>query len=831
MVAAMLVVGLGPSPRAAVAQDPADVMVVVDVSGSMAEDDGTGRVRLDGARVAINTFARALPPHTRLGVRSYPGGPVDDEGCETGVSRYPAPGGLAPVDSTAISLLTRALVADGNTPTSAAMVAAAEDLRAAGGRGATMVLVSDGEANCGPDPCVTAQQLAAEGIQLTVHTVGFQISEAGRQSLECIAGATGGIYGDADDSEQLIQQLIDLSEVGLDLDVAFPERVSLVTGSDGGGDTAITATVRSSGSVRARDVEVRIEFAVEADDGTRSVAVVNPRHRVGNLAPGASRSVTWTFRPPLEFTDRAVAFTVTARSADGIRISREGSIDLLAAVDLADAGPIVRDVRRLTIMGDSYSAGEGAGNYLEGTEVVGNSCHRSLDTYLAPLLEGRVNLIACSGAVTADLFAPNQANAGEVRQLDAIHAGGTADAVVMTIGGNDVGFANVVRSCVLVPDCHGKPVRIICATGPPATSPLFIALPPSGCLPDGRYDETVLDGVAGLYEPLLRSYRAVDNVLNRANALRERGGPAPIIVLGYVSPIPANPIARGRCSAVLSPAEMVFLQSFVDALNQTIAAAVAEVAADGRPVHFVADVQDAFQPDHTYCDDDPFVNQLSAADNLLTDQLRPLNTIHVMGVGSVGPTTAQRQAAQEQIHPNAWGYQAITAALLRWSTSSDAPTTVTREGLPDPLQLTANPLVQVQMDAQDNPSIVLQGGSAIEVQAGGLVPGTEAAMYVHSAPQVLGVTRVDSDGTATVTGVLPPDLAPGGHLLRLDGTSADGEVVSRTALMDVTRPEHPWTQAVLITGVVLLAGSVLVVLWLLVSLVARRRRAGNDLSS
>jgi hypothetical protein len=62
-------------------------------------------------------------------------------------------------------------------------------------------------------------------------------------------------------------------------------------------------------------------------------------------------------------------------------------------------------------LGDSYSAGDGAGNYLPGTDVAGNHCLRSRQAY-APLLDttgtlGSLTFVACSGATTSDLLAAN----------------------------------------------------------------------------------------------------------------------------------------------------------------------------------------------------------------------------------------------------------------------------------------------------------------------------------------------------------------------------------------------------------------------------------------
>ena len=108
-------------------------------------------------------------------------------------------------------------------------------------------------------------------------------------------------------------------------------------------------------------------------------------------------------------------------------------------------------------LGDSYSAGEGDGQYGWNSQLPKDTCHRSANAY-GPLLEsdrklGSFTFVACSGAITADIFQPNHEgnidiNSGqpEAPQLDALSP--DTRVVTLTIGGNDVGFADVLKECV-----------------------------------------------------------------------------------------------------------------------------------------------------------------------------------------------------------------------------------------------------------------------------------------------------------------------------------------------------------------------------------------------
>lgn len=87
-------------------------------------------------------------------------------------------------------------------------------------------------------------------------------------------------------------------------------------------------------------------------------------------------------------------------------------------------------------LGDSYAAGTGAGSYLSDSA----GCYRSSKGYPALLASANglaLNLQACSGATVADV-----AN----KQLGTLSS--TTRYVTITVGGNDVGFADTVTTCL-----------------------------------------------------------------------------------------------------------------------------------------------------------------------------------------------------------------------------------------------------------------------------------------------------------------------------------------------------------------------------------------------
>jgi hypothetical protein len=126
-------------------------------------------------------------------------------------------------------------------------------------------------------------------------------------------------------------------------------------------------------------------------------------------------------------------------------------------------------------MGDSFASGEGAFNYRDGTDKSPNKCHQSLNSYPYILdgVMGATKSVACSGAkiinITGDpenkhtnqlkdtedkdiddgqkTLATNNFMPGILGQLDLIKEN-NPQAVTVSIGGNDVGFKDIIQACV-----------------------------------------------------------------------------------------------------------------------------------------------------------------------------------------------------------------------------------------------------------------------------------------------------------------------------------------------------------------------------------------------
>jgi lysophospholipase L1-like esterase len=123
--------------------------------------------------------------------------------------------------------------------------------------------------------------------------------------------------------------------------------------------------------------------------------------------------------------------------------------------------PAAPSMKRVDVLGDSFSSGEGVEPFIAGTDTAGppvNRCHRSEKAY-AILLDQDPDVplylrkfVACSGAMTNQITGtwpsnvPEPKNLNEPAQLDAITSG--TDVVIISIGGNDIGFSAFAKHCL-----------------------------------------------------------------------------------------------------------------------------------------------------------------------------------------------------------------------------------------------------------------------------------------------------------------------------------------------------------------------------------------------
>jgi lysophospholipase L1-like esterase len=116
------------------------------------------------------------------------------------------------------------------------------------------------------------------------------------------------------------------------------------------------------------------------------------------------------------------------------------AVSLAAAAITAATTPANASTTNYVALGDSYSAGTGTGSY-----DLDSACQRSSKAYAALWSAAHspasFKFVACSGATTSDVLSS---------QISALSSSTTLASI--TIGGNDAGFADIMKTCVLSSD-------------------------------------------------------------------------------------------------------------------------------------------------------------------------------------------------------------------------------------------------------------------------------------------------------------------------------------------------------------------------------------------
>ncbi len=205
-----------PSPTsestAPVVSDHPRMMLLLDSSGSMAEPAGGGGTKIEAARDALGQVIEALPDEAAVGVRVFGATvpSVDQPGACQDSQRVVD---LGTSNRSELQAAIRAYEPFGETPIGFALREAGADLGNEGAR--SIVLVSDGLADCEPDPCLVAAELRAQGVDLRIDVVGLGVDDDARAQLRCIAAQGGGTYYDASSAEEIVDSLTTATERAL----------------------------------------------------------------------------------------------------------------------------------------------------------------------------------------------------------------------------------------------------------------------------------------------------------------------------------------------------------------------------------------------------------------------------------------------------------------------------------------------------------------------------------------------------------------------------------------------------------------------------------------
>jgi lysophospholipase L1-like esterase len=434
---------------------------------------------------------------------------------------------------------------------------------------------------------------------------------------------------------------------------------------------------------------------------------------------------------------------------------------------------------RIVAMGDSYTAGEGITPF---ADVPGSAqgCHQSTAGYPTllgtpgfeiPGISSGVTLeyVACSGAVLPNLVAVPQNARGETHIVQATRLDASVDLAVFTIGGNDLGFAQVVTHCATQFDCWEDGFA-------PLTSGRVLSA-----------DEFLLARLV-LFVPEAESFFAT---------ARERTGDnAAVVVMGYPELFDDGIALRFGCkeALVFERSERLWINDRARLFSETLAGAA------GRSGVWFVDVVAEFQG-HRVCDG-------GWNDN---------------SEWIVGHETSAKMNGDASFHPNAQGaeaYARLLSGLLNDRAAEGGPLTpaglpanpgvssgqaetpyrpVTADSLPtlDELGLTSADVAEIAamrfglaeitglsaLREDATCSNLAAPGEQLIVEGAGFAPNSEVMLYLETSTEEgrrTATVVADALGRVDVSVIVPGDLPPdrsgeitGAVVIGLEGT--DGE--------------------------------------------------------
>jgi lysophospholipase L1-like esterase len=453
--------------------------------------------------------------------------------------------------------------------------------------------------------------------------------------------------------------------------------------------------------------------------------------------------------------------------------------DSLLSFDAMSTSPVAAGTYELSLtpddsltgylgLGDSYTSGEGAFDYLEGTDSGENKCHVSVNSYPLLLTRDLFNgsgghSVACSGAVIRDVDSDSDDYRGQVKNgstytelanskalldiTDSFLPGYIAQqrfvrqyqpkTITVSVGGNDIGFGDILQDCV-EPHLSLKPHGQDCYSS---------------------------------YESRQAILQLVDRAVPRWTALYKQlqaeDPPARVYALGY----PSIADSGGKCglNVHLSKSELEFADALIAYLDSDI-----QQAAHSAGVDYI-DISQALEG-HRLCEASGYdiaVNGLTAG-----------NDVGFAGIEVLG---------HESFHPNALGQQLVEQAILRQTANLSQAHT---DGVPpasDPSSLLNAPKTGATIYAlvpDDHlTKTVLRAGSSTQIKVDGLSIGLAAnSPYAIGLDgptgQILATAGSDDQAAIDAGFIIPKDLPPGGTTIDITGTSKTGEPV------DVTQPVY-----------------------------------------
>lgn len=412
-------------------------------------------------------------------------------------------------------------------------------------------------------------------------------------------------------------------------------------------------------------------------------------------------------------------------------------------------------------LGDSFTSGEGEVDdkyYIAGTNTQTAKCHSSLRSYpyLVAKTQGYLSVarnVACSGAMIEDIhglsaylgqkdrlrlaglgwsdIVARQQRAiisftpGEARQIDFIYAY-QPSIVSVSIGGNDVGFFDKLRSCLMPGECEWA---------------------------QGDYLTQIGREIRRLFDKLIMLFSDIRDISSRDT----------LYVVGYPQIInPDGVFCDPVLNNLLTVGERTLIYRGIEYINDVI-----DAASRWAGLPYVS-IEDAFQG-HRLCDISP-----SAMNGLVSGDDAQI---------AVGGITLN--LGNESFHPTPTGHELI-AARIGQSIDISSPKSGAAGGdlsIKSPL-----PSAYWRDDGRKLPALVREsiqineliiGGNMMRIiiGPGGFLDNSIVSAFIHSDSTYLGTARAQSDGSVVIETVIPKGMSTGFHTIHVLGLTPDEEEV------------------------------------------------------
>ncbi len=411
-------------------------------------------------------------------------------------------------------------------------------------------------------------------------------------------------------------------------------------------------------------------------------------------------------------------------------------------------------------MGDSFASGEGAYNYKPYTDMPENMCHVSRSAYqylVGPSVNSEsYDSVACSGATTEDVLLAgkkleqyegqygdgtayrDRSLAGVIEIVDNFYPGlitqqtfineKAPEVITISIGGNDIGFSDKIKSCILLDISDGT------------------------CFNTFEDRAELLIEINNLIPKLADTYRKLKVNNNR------------IYVIGYPKIIGDN----GNCAVNVqfNNSEADFANKLTELLNDGI-----ETAAKRAGVVYV-DIEESLSG-YRLCE-------------------KPSDEVFVHGVGEglsdFFDGDGFRLVSKESLHPKQSAHIIFANQIISQTDSLGKPMPIEQPEAGFPFPSFDQPFWQVEKTNRSLANPIYWTAILDEIEKrnekilvnlneSNFTPNSLVKVELHSTPVSLGSFTTDGSGNLSLELTIPTTVEPGYHSIHFYGTSQTGQSV------------------------------------------------------